>query len=511
MIDQTHTAASDALTVARLAALTVGDYDRCRHDEAARLGWRVDTLDAEVQKARIAARSMDDEAVADRPPAFSDEALALRFTERHTARLRYVAKWGRWLIREPAVWRFDDTMAAFNLARVICREAAAECNDPRIAGAIASAKTVAAVEKLAKADRRHAATVDMWDADPWALNTPDGVVDLRTGDMKPHRDDHHMTKITAVAPGGSCPIWYRFLTRITAGDIELQAFLQRMAGYCLTGSTQAHALFFGFGTGANGKGTFVNTLTAIMGAYAAVAQMETFTASTGERHPADVAMLRGARLVTAQETEEGRRWAESKIKALTGGDPITARFMRQDFFTFTPQFKLLLIGNHKPALRNVDEAIRRRFHLIPFEVCIPPEERDPELSEKLKAEWPGILQWAIDGCLNWQTERLAPPNAVVTATDSYLEAEDALGQWLTERCLVQGHLVDGRPTSRPLYATTAQLFGSWKSWADLAGEFVPSQKRFSQALQARGFVPKRQDGTGRAGFQGIEVRYDPSL
>jgi phage/plasmid-associated DNA primase len=194
MIDQTHTAASDAVTVAQLSALTLGDYDRVRHDEAARLGWRVDTLDSEVLNARRAAQSVDDEP--DRPPAFSDEALALRFTERHQDRLRYVATWGRSLVRDPAVWRFDETMHAFDMARAICREAAAECNDPRIASSIASAKTVAAVEKLAKADRRHAATVDERDADPWVLNTPAGVVDLRTGDVRAScrrlpDEDHH--------------------------------------------------------------------------------------------------------------------------------------------------------------------------------------------------------------------------------------------------------------------------------------------------------------------------------
>jgi putative DNA primase/helicase len=139
--------------------------------------------------------------------------------------------------------------------------------------------------------------------------------------------------------------------------------------------------------------------------------METFTASQTDRHPADLAMLRGTRLVTAQETEEGRGWAESKIKALTGGDPLTARFMRQDFFTFTPSFKLFIAGNHKPGLRGVDEAIRRRFHLVPFTVTVPLAARDPELAEKLKAEWPGILAWAINGCLEWQRIGLAPPAA----------------------------------------------------------------------------------------------------
>lgn len=210
MTDRTNSAASDAITVARLAALTFGDYDRVRHDEAAKLGWRLDTLDDAVNKARRAAKDCSGE-VADRPPKFTDEALALGFTELHKDRLRYVASWGRWLIWDGKVWLFDDTLQAFDLSRAVCRKASGECNEERVADAIASAKTVAAVERLAKADRHHAAVVDQWDADPWLLNTPGGVVNLRTGEMRDHRLDDYMTKITAVAPGGDCPLWRSFL------------------------------------------------------------------------------------------------------------------------------------------------------------------------------------------------------------------------------------------------------------------------------------------------------------
>src|SRR6185369_288445 len=192
------------------------------------------------------------------------------------------------------------------------------------------------------------------------------IIDLRTGSTLPHDPEQYITKITTDASSGECSRWLQFLAEITGDDIELQRFLQRIAGYSLTGSTREHALFFFYGPGGNGKGVFLNTLSAILADYAAVAPMEAFIATQGERHPTDLAGLRGARLVTSQETEEGRRWAESKIKALTGGDPITARFMRQDFFTYQPAFKLVVAGNHKPGLRGVDEAIRRRFHLVPF-------------------------------------------------------------------------------------------------------------------------------------------------
>jgi putative DNA primase/helicase len=432
---------------------------------------------------------------ANAPPAFTDEALALRFADQHADDLRYVAAWGRWLHWTGSHWQLDDTLRALDFARAICREAAAECKKVNLARALASGKTVAAVEKLAKADRRHAATADQWDADPWLLNTPDGALDLRTGKIRPHDPNNYCTKSTTVSPSGDCPIWRTFLARVTAGDNDLQAFLQRMLGYALTGDTSAHALFFLFGLGANGKSVTIDSIAGIMGDYHRTAPIETFTASTSERHPTDLAMLRGARLVTAVETEEGRRWAESKIKTLTGGDKIAARFMRQDFFEFAPQFKLVIAGNHKPGLRSVDEAIRRRFHLVPFNVTIPLGERDPNLRDKLKAEWPGILRWLVEGCLTWQRDGLAPPAAVLDATSAYLEAEDALAAWLGDCCVLDPQA----------WTNTTELFASWKSWAERNGEFVTGSKRFIQNLEARGFSPFRKN-TGR-GFQGLSIRH----
>jgi putative DNA primase/helicase len=427
-----------------------------------------------------------------RPPAFSDEALALQFAERHADDLRYVAAWGRWLSWTGTHWRFDDTLQAFDHARIICREAAAACNETKVASAIASAKTVAAVERLARADRRLAA-IDQWDSDPWLLNTPQGVVDLRTGERADHKSSYYMTHITAAAPGGRCPLFLAFLATITDNDKALQAYLQRVLGYALTGRTSEHSLFFGYGTGANGKGVLVNTVAKIMGTYHKTAPIETFTASNTDRHPTDLAGLRGARLVTATETEEGRRWAESRIKTLTGGDAISARFMRQDFFEYTPAFKLFITGNHKPGLRSVDEAIRRRLHLIPFAVTIPPEKRDQQLGEKLKKEYPGILAWMIEGCLRWQAMGLQPPKAVVDATAAYLAAEDAITAWIDEKC-------ERDPSA---WESSSNLFASWKFWAETNGEPPGSVKRLSQHLEARGFVPARRN-TAR-GFLGIKA------
>jgi putative DNA primase/helicase len=428
-----------------------------------------------------------------RPPAFSDDALALRFAERHADDLRFVAAWGKWLSWTGTHWQFDDTLRAFDLARAVCREAAASCNKSKVAGMLASAKTVAAVERLAKADRRIAATVDQWDCDPWFLNTPDGVIDLRTGLQRAHDPRDHMTKIAAVGPGGDCPRFLAFLEKITAGDADLQSYLRRVFGYALTGDTREHALFFAYGTGANGKSVLLSTVSGILGNYHRTAPIETFVASNAERHPTDLAGLRGARLVTAVETEEGRRWAESRVKQLTGGDTIAARFMRQDFFDYRPQFKLAIAGNHKPSLRSVDEAIRRRFHMIPFSVTIPADERDPELIDTLKTEWPGILQWLIEGCLEWQRDGLQPPKAVQDATAAYLEAEDGLAAWIDDKC-------ERVPVA---WESSTNLFASWTGWAERAGENAGTMKRFVQMLESRGYQPQRKMH-GR-GFVGIRI------
>jgi putative DNA primase/helicase len=402
----------------------------------------------------------------------TEDALALEFTRRHAHELRYCAAWGRWMLWNGERWVQETTLRAFDLARTVVRDVDAN----------RSAKTIAAVERIAQSDRRHAIATDQWDPSVWIFNTS-VAINLLTGQGYTPCPEDYCTKIAAVAPSDrGCPLWHKFLDRVTAEDIELQAYLQRVAGYCLTGSIREHVLFFFHGSGANGKGVFLATLRGIWNDYAVVAPMETFIESRSDRHPTELAHLRGARLVIAQETERGRHWAESKIKVLTGGDPITARYMRQDFFEFTPQFKLMIAGNHKPVLRGVDEAIRRRFHLIPFTVTIPQEERDKDLAEKLQSEWGGILQWAIDGCLQWQQIGLSPPPAVLDATNQYLRDEDTLGQWIEERCSID-------PACS---SSSSNLYHDWKHWTEVRGERPDSQKRFSQTLGDRGFVKQRE-------------------
>jgi len=429
-------------------------------------------------------------------PEFSEDRLALSFTDKFEDSVRHVAQLGKWFFWDVTRWRIDETQLARDHVRGVCREFSSRCNWHRQAKLIASAKTVSAVERLASTDRRVATTIDHFDSDQMLLNTPSCTIDLRSGERRKHCPGDYITKITGAAPDSALPtpVWNQFLDRVTGGNTDLILFLRRVAGYSLTGSTQEHALFFLYGTGANGKTTFLNAMTGAAGDYHCTTPIETFTASNHDRHPTELAGLRGARLVTATETEEGRRWAESRIKALTGGDRIAARFMRQDFFEYTPQFKLIIAGNHKPGLRSVDEAIRRRFNLIPFTVTIPPQERDEQLPEKLKAELPGILAWMIEGCLDWRERGLAAPQIVTDATAKYLQAEDAIAAW-----------IDDCATRDPnAFAKNSELFASWSGWATKCGEYVGSQKRFSQNLEARGFSPHRHRQLGR-GFQGIRL------
>jgi putative DNA primase/helicase len=442
-------------------------------------------------------KSCDDDVA----PAFSEEALALDFAKRYAHELRHVAAWGKWFYWDGTCWRIDETRKVFSLARALCRETAAAINKPNERRRVASAKTRAAVVSLAGEDRRLAAAINQWDADPWLLNTPGGVVDLRTGGVRAHRCEDYMTKITAFAPGSACPKWKEFIAKVTGGDEKLAAYLARICGYALTGSIGEHALFFLFGLGQNGKSVFLIVISGVVGDYYRPAPIEMFSESQTDRHPTELAMLMGARLVTAVEPEEGRRWSETRIKQLTGGDKIPARFMRQDFFEYTPQFKLFIAGNHKPGLRSVDKAIARRMNIIPFAVTIPDAEKIKDLAEiLLKDEGPGILQWMIKGCLDWQKNGLAPPDAVTVATKKYLADQNVLLTWLNERCV------------RDPQATTPSslLYADWKGWAEQRNEFVGSNKSFTQRMEALGLEGVKRD-TDRDGAKWIGIKLiDPA-
>jgi putative DNA primase/helicase len=408
----------------------------------------------------------------------TEDSAALRFVERRGQDLRYCHSTGKWYRWNTAFWVIDQTRVAFQWARELARELA-EDQDERKRYITNKTSFASGVESFAKVDPRCAVTIAYWDANPWLLGTPDGTVELQTGKVRPSIRDDGITKSTSVAPGDSgCPSWLRFLAETTGDDGELIRFLQQWCGYGLTGLTREHALVFVYGPGGNGKSVFLNVVTSVLKDYASTSAMDTFTASQSDKHPTDLAMLRGARMVTASETEEGRAWAESRIKQMTGGDPITARFMRQDFFTFIPQFKLTIVGNHKPVLKNVDEAARRRFLIVPFER--KPAIPDRVLEQKLMAEAPGILQWMIEGCLDWQANGLVKPASVLAATEEYFSDQDLFAHWLAEECICESGNMNRSETS-------GNLFKSWRDFAVGAGNLPGSQPSFKDQMIRHGF------------------------
>lgn len=467
--------ARDALIAAGLAMVNQAGPQPWRREEI------VKKIDRSLQKGVCEPR-FEGEA----PP--SEDLVALAFTSRYQNSLRFDHDAGRWFEWDGQRWREDRQQRAFHYARELARHIGDQKR------AMCKSTVAAGVERFARADPAHAVTSDRWDCDPMLLGTPGGTVDLRTGLLHKSIPSDNITKSTACIPQPGAPErWLDFLHDALAGDAEAIRFLRQISGYCLTGLSREHALFFIYGPGGNGKSVFLNTISHIMGDYATSASMDTFTASNNDRHTTELAMLRGARLVSVSETEEGRAWAESRIKQITGGDAITARFMRQDNFTFVPQLKLVIVGNHAPRLSNIDEAMQRRFNIIPF--TQKPLVPDRELEEKLKVEGGQILAWAIEGCLDWQTNGLLRPQIVSVATADYFDGQDLFGQWIAERC----------DTGSEKWDLSSELFSDWSTFARAAGENPGTAQRFSSMLKGRGFVHGRATA-GRIKYSGLSLR-----
>jgi putative DNA primase/helicase len=438
----------------------------------------------------------------DAPPepgeALTEDACALAFKSRHP-NYAYTPAFGAWHCYDPerAAWVQDTRLQHMTLMRALVRELAPD--------KLHKASAIAGAISLARSNPGVAMSADQWDADVLLLGTPGEVIDLRTGKAVDRPRECHITRQTAVraAPAGTpIPVWEAFLERVTRHAPLLKIYLQRIFGYALTGSTREQSLFFANGPGANGKSVFLGVLTGILGDYAHVASGDLLLASNGDRHPTDMASLRGKRLVTASELRPGGRWDEQRLKSLTGGEAITARFMRQDEFTYMPQLTLIIAGNHRPSFAGVDEAIRRRMRLIPFTQVIPAEERDLELPEKLRAEWPGILRWAIDGCLAWQQEGLALPDSVKLASEAYMESEDSLGQWVADRIDLCGNLCG---TDCKASELRKDLYEDWLEWVQKNGGPKWSAKAFYRALEERGFEAHK-NGAGDRGFRHVMRR-----
>lgn len=414
-----------------------------------------------------------DQAAARAAFELTEDLIALRFEAEYQDRVFYDHARRQWHIYDPktGAWRADRTELVCNFVRGFIRGLNAR-NEAKWG----KAAVIAAVERLARARPELARTGDELDADPWMLGTPGGVYDLREGALVDPDSALHVTRCTTVAPSFSVPVlWLRFLADATGGDQGVVDYLQRLCGYALTGSTREEQLTFFHGPGGNGKGVFLGTVREIVGDYGKTASMDAFLESKGDRHSADLAMLAGVRLAFAQESSEGRRWAEDRVKSVTGRDELTARHLYGQFFSFKPQFKLLISSNHKPRISSVDDAWRRRLHLVPFERT--PTNPDPLLKEKLAAEYPQILGWMIDGAEWWYREGLLPPTTITNASDAYFREEDIKGLWFADYC-------EESPT-----ASTERkiLYQSFQGWCKEMGHRAPTQHALTRWLKQKGF------------------------
>lgn len=335
---------------------------------------------------------------------------------------------------------------------------------------------------------------DQLDVDPFLLNVLNGTIDLKTGQLRPHRPEDFITKIAPVHydPEARCDLFLQFLNQIFKADDELIAFVQRAIGYALTGSVREQVFFLLYGTGANGKSTFMELLVAGLGDYAIAAPPGLLLKKKHEGHPTDLADLFGARFVTTSEVKTDARWDEERIKSLTGGDTIKARRMREDFWSFSPTHKIFISTNHKPATNDSSIGFWRRVRMIPFTTTIPEDQRDPKLLDKLKAELPGILAWAVRGCLEWQRLELGTAAAVEKATADYRAESDQVAEFLQDSCELG-----------PSYKVQAKaLYTVYYDWCNGRKEAPNSVKAFGTRMRELGYATIKSSTTF---YQGLRL------
>lgn len=412
-------------------------------------------------------------------PFGSDQALADDFAIKARDALRWTPGMD-WMVNRGSHWERDELLHRSTVAREVCKSAAAGINDEKLRRKICAASTASAAIALARRSPVISTPVAEWDKHPMLLNTPDSVIDLHTGQTVA-RDSLLFTQVTRASPAAMpTPVWDRFLGEIFANDLEMVEFIQRMAGYCLTGSIKEQKLFFLHGAGANGKSVFLDVLRSIAGTYAHNLPSEALMTAKHEGHPTMFASLQGRRLAISSEIEDGAHWAESRIKSLTGDETLTARYIRQDFFTFPVTHKHVIAGNFKPRLKGDDFAMARRLVLVPFTQRFEGARCDKALPDKLRAEYPGVLKWAVEGARKWAAGGLEIPAAVLEASRDYMTEMNDIEQWIEECC------------TRDPQATTAAaaLYASFSAWKERGGERPPSNKAFSQRLE-RMFTKQR--------------------
>jgi P4 family phage/plasmid primase-like protien len=438
--------------------------------------------------------------------AGSDIYFGERLFRIHGADLHYTVERG-WLIWSGKHWQVDDKAVgvaalAIDSARTLFDE-------------IKNAMDQKAAFKLAKdASQKRAIEAAIWltraapgvyqklvtfDTNPMILNCQNGIVDLKTGELMPHSKEARCTLIagTSYDASAKAPRWRKFIGEVCLQKPELMDYMQRVCGYLLTAYTREHCLFFMHGGGRNGKSVLVEAMMKVMGDYAGAAEPEMLMTRKHQAIPVDVAALRGRRAVFLNETNQGQRFDEAKLKNLTGGDRLQARFMRENLFEFDPTHKLMLRGNHKPTVNGTDEGIWSRLKLIPFDLRLEPTEIDRSLAETLALELPGILAWAVEGCLMWQRNGLKTPTIIEEAVQAYRLESDTLGRFIEECCDVSDKVAQVKANV---------LYQAYKEFCELGGERWLSNKEFPYELESRGFKRAMRSG-GRLYF-GIKIKVD---
>jgi len=441
------------------------------------------------------------------PENLTDLGNARRLVALHGQDLRYCHAFGKWLVWDSTRWKLDATNEVtrrmFDVVRQMHDQAACETSRAQRealenwARKSESDGKICAAISLAQSQRELVITPDELDQQPWLLNCENGTLDLRTFELCPHRREDYLTQKAGALydPNATCPTWDAFLNQITDGKLRLQAFLQRAVGYSLTGLTSEQCVFLLWGTGQNGKTTLLEAVRAVMGNYAQHAEFSTFLHVRNRSIRNDLAALRGARYVTAIEADPGERLSESTIKTVTGGDPITARFLHREFFTYRPTYKLFLAVNDKPQVRGMTKGTWRRIRLIPFTMPIPEEKQDRHFLDKLRPELSGILAWAVRGCAAWREPGLEPPPEVVEATEGYREEMDIVGAFLSECCVPE----------RDAVVTARDLYSRYTAYCERTGERRLTQRDLGLMLAQRGHAMVRLGKTRTRAWRGLRL------
>ena len=408
----------------------------------------------------------------------TEDNVALAFAQRHEGEYAFLHGVGKWFRWDGTRWQEDVIRRVTNDIRNMARA-------HNIDGKATPAKNsfVTGVDNLCRTDPVFARDAKDFDRDNYLLNCPDGTYDLRTMTRRDHDPEDSITKLAGASPDNSGgEVFRRFMSEITEGDDELVEFFQRSLGACLSGAVEEHWLLFWNGIGRNGKNTLGDTILGVMGDYARTVPSSTLMAQKHTAHPTEIMNLKGMRLVTSGEVEEGAHWAEAKIKELTGDEYLNGHFMRQDWMTFRRTHKHLIYGNHRPQLRNVDVGIRSRLKIVPFKACFRGRE-DADLPRKLKAESGYILWWLMEGHTKWLEagKTIGTCNAVEEETRDYYDSQSTIDAWLEDCCMTEQ--ADGQPGRH--WAKAGDLYKSYQDWKHDRGENAQSQTRFGEQLSKK--------------------------